>query len=670
MARTLDPDFPRRVTTDTKVAEFGCVVGSIPWSRPGSPAGSTPPDRTDPIPVGQIGQPGILQIKDKLTFAELVPCVSPSHVNMMLNASIRDYINEQCSDALSRLVWLKGVITTILQLPDTAKPPEADLQRYRPQARLVDMLILQLKLGLDYYAEPVNRVPLVSVDYYNGVIQQLLTYGNHIETSYFAYQNAANDQKAAGDAFRATMTQALQSINQMQAQSAQLAAQQGPLSQTIARLSDALNGVWVELMGAEQKFREAIQNKGQGCNFAQIVAIGASVATLIGSGGTAAVAIGVAMKALQKEPLQYDDKNPVSDDFKGFQYKVNTLVTVGKDVSSFTEAYTVLKTSLQPKTVPGSNVPALPGDEAKIVASADDIESQLKPFLDLTEAREYQSLLQLFVATAEARNNKILEFNNILVAWYKLQATITQTQLEADAAQTSYASTQNPFIPDAMNFMHKAWVDSKTNIISVLYQLNRAYQYYSLNTSPFAVSDFSMAAIENTAQASLSLYTAALAGFGSQPANIRGKDIDLLPYITKIALEKFKKTKIIHVAISPKDQSLLAYSNLLATRVGLKVKGPTGEAKYLQVNITHEGRSLIFDQTGRSHTFSHVAITTPYEVQAGHVVSDGAIAIDKDYVGVSPYGPWTIHINSVDQSILDHMQGLALTFDGKGRARA
>jgi hypothetical protein len=317
-------------------------------------------------------------------------------------------------------------------------------------------LIQQLTLGLDYYAQPINQVPLISVEYYRTIVAELLKYASDIELSYLAYKDAQRLQEDRISAFSEVKNRALLSIGRLQSLKPEIVAEQANLNQAIDRLGNALNDLWVQLMTAELDFQNAIASRGKGCDFQQMMAIGASLATLIASGGTAAPAIGLALAAIQKKQLKYDDGKLVGDDFNDFKFKVNTVVTAGKDINSFADAFRKVQDAIKPRPIPGSNIPGLPSDEAKIVASADAIEAQLKDFMDLPEAQEYRKLIRAFVSTSEARNNKILEYNNLILRWDKTEADITQLQLEAAAAQSRIASTKNPFILEAVNFMTKS----------------------------------------------------------------------------------------------------------------------------------------------------------------------------------------------------------------------
>jgi hypothetical protein len=405
---------------------------------------------------------------------------SATHVSMLLNASIRDYINQDFQNGLERLLWLKALAVSVLELPEDTRPTSPDLDRFKSYNDKIDVLIRQLSLRFDYYGQPLNEVPLLSFNYYVNLISDLMNYGKDIENAYLTYSNISAKQEEAKAAFLQAQAKARLSIQTLEADNAQLLSKQEPLNDAIERLSNSLNDLWVQLMQAQARFQEAVAAKGRGCSFQQIVALGAVIATLITTGGAAAPAIGLAIQAVAKQPLKYDNGSPVEDNFQGFKYKVNTLVTVGRDAGTFIDAFNQVREKIAPKPVPGSDVPGLPSDETKIVATADEVEQQLKPFMDMPEAQSYNTLLRAFVSTSEARNNKIIEYNNLILNWQRNNTDIAQVQLDADAAQNAFSASQNPFVAEAAIFMAKAWVDSKVKIVRVLSEINRAYQYYLL----------------------------------------------------------------------------------------------------------------------------------------------------------------------------------------------
>jgi hypothetical protein len=192
-----------------------------------------------------------------------------------------------------------------------------------------------------------------------------------------------------------------------------------------------------------------------------------------------------------------------------------------------------------------------------------------------------------------------------------------------------------------------------------------------LNKSALSVDDLSIASLEITQSNIISLYSQSKVDFGSQASNIKGMKIELINSVTPETLSRFKTAGIMAVTLDPGLAQLRAYSNVLATKIGLEIDDNHGPVTSVQATITHEGRALIFDQQGQAHTFSHVPVSIPYEVKEGVTIVDGSFAPDTgDYEGISPYGPWTIHVTQPDKNILANIKSVRLVLDGKARGRA
>ena len=171
----------------------------------------------------------------------------------------------------------------------------------------------------------------------------------------------------------------------------------------------------------------------------------------------------------------------------------------------------------------------------------------------------------------------------------------------------------------------------------------------------------------------MSLYYESRARYGSMPANIIGMKIDITPYIPQRIWSEFLRSGKLTVAIDPMQQELSRYANVLITRVQLELVGLHGEQpNRIQATLTHEGRALIYDRSGNSHTFSHVPVSVPFEMEDGRLIVDGNVATGtNDYEGLTPYGPWSINIDTtrMDHGFLARMKGIQLVFDGKARGR-
>jgi hypothetical protein len=113
---------PRQQSTSTnndQIASRVCSDVYRNWSQPPGEKGGNGPKRTEPVPTGRDGDEGKITISGNARLIDAAALASPSYVGMLLNASIRDYINQDFSNALDRLYWLKAIVSTIVDVPST-----------------------------------------------------------------------------------------------------------------------------------------------------------------------------------------------------------------------------------------------------------------------------------------------------------------------------------------------------------------------------------------------------------------------------------------------------------------------------------------------------------------------------------------------------------------------
>ena len=654
----IDHERPRRYD--------GCSK-SCRWVEfPAGTSGNTPNEITDPAPSERAGADGAVTIA-KATWSDLANHISPSHTGMVLFAAERDYINGRFEDSLERLQWLNGVLFAALN--SKGKYDSVILERYKAQRDKANSLIDQMRLGLDFYGQHYNYVPLLSVQYYNDVLDQMIAHAEAIERSYLIYQDQHKSAVEKIQAVQSTKDQVIARIADCKSRQSEVSEQQKKLQDEIAFLLGDLSSLWTQLFDSEQNFQNAVASNGPGCGFKDIVTFGAAVSTLIGSGGTAAAAIGVAFSAIKAHELKDDSGNVIKPGFAELRYKVDRIVVAGKTAQSFMEAYNVVKDAIQP-TSSGPEQRNLPSDEAKIVAAADDIDREVEKFAALSQAREYQQLIRRFVSSSQTRNNKILQYQAAAQLWNKLDADIRQAQLDADALSVAIARTNNPFVGEAKAFMERAWLEARLSLVQVMHQLNRSQIYYSLRDEELQVTGFSVAALRATALNLLAKYVRQRETVGSDPQRYLGKTIDMTPYLTKTDLDRFRREGIVTATIPISDSTFGSRCHVRASKVWVSLEGSGEKPKRLNVTMSHHGNSQIRGERGQIFSFVHVPIKIAYETNDdGNPVFDGTIQQSKgDYEGVAPFGTWTIQFDDLDPAFRNSVSAIKIHLDGWARA--
>ena len=89
----------------------------------------------------------------------------------------------------------------------------------------------------------------------------------------------------------------------------------------------------------------------------------------------------------------------------------------------------------------------------------------------------------------------------------------------------------------------------------------------------------------------------------------------------------------------------------------------------LDVSVQHLGRSVVRRRDGASNVFAHVPVTTSYsqnlfgEISSGGDLLETAPGGRSRYVGVSPYGPWRVRLNSGSADAKEALRRAVLTLD-------
>lgn len=135
-------------------------------------------------------------------------------------------------------------------------------------------------------------------------------------------------------------------------------------------------------------------------------------------------------------------------------------------------------------------------------------------------------------------------------------------------------------------------------------------------------------------------------------------------------MDKFRSAGIITFVVGDDDSNFINYSHALATRIWISFVGPRSKVAGFTAAFKNHGRALIFDDSGVAHIFSHVTVPVSYEVGPnGEEVVSGEIAPPGgDYVGVSPFGPWTLAVLNLQPDVLKEIKDVTIHFDGFARS--
>lgn len=659
---------------------------STPWSKAEGPTGPPGALNTTPIPAGLAGTDGsaIASIASPLTLAA---ALSPSFVSMLVHDCCERYANADFPGAATRLVWLHHVLGPIVNYDAyTAKTPNPSALEarqmpavqslkgtptgdlYQCNYQRVMALLTQLTHDLDYYGQPKNQVTLLSPDSFKANLDAAFAAAQPIEDAWLDY----TDQQKSKAINLQTMAHNLQIAKQKQLDDndeiKKIKTEQDNVAMSIDQLGEELIGLAQDLSQTHQAFLDAVQRQGLPCNFMKVLTLVAAIAATIYTAGAAAGSLAAAWKQEADGEPSYDREQSTKDGLAGLSHRVSTVVQAGDDLQSFINAANKIGTDIAPPAGASSGF-QLPSDSAKIIASEKDIEAQLKPFLGMSEAQEYKHALQAFVGTAVARNNKILEYNHAAHNAQLRQLDIDQVELDIRATQTQMAAEASPFVIEAQSFMRKAAFDSRNQIVRLLFLMHRAYRYYSLDdTKDLNITDFSVKSLQVARQNLSTLFTNAYISAGVPLSHIQNVDIDLAPYLGQRGVKELQ-TKGAATFTLPNDISIFQDdSHVLVSKVAIAFRTQNGPSSVVDVTLIHHGRAVMFDETGEMHLYSHVPVKVHYRKVNNVVQEDGRTASNM-FTGLSPYGPWTIQLDTLSKPSASQILGVTLRVWATGHAR-
>ena len=595
-----------------------------------------------------------------------VSLLDPYYTSIVLHEAEGYYINGDIRNAVSRLIWLKGLLDARVQAVGTSST-DAEIA-FAAHRHRVNTLLNQMALSLDYYGQFLNSVPLLTVEAIIGELDGLIAYGQIIEDAYTTYASGLEAQKTDQAALATIKFKLLQQNQELLNLLDDNVKQRTGLESNVAQLTKQLQTLWSQMAQAQESFQAAVAQASGGCNFGEVVTLAAMVATMVASGGTAIAVVGPALAALNGLQKK-DGKNvPIPDTFEGFKYKVNTVVAVGTDVQSFAEAASKVASSLSKATESGL-LPTPPNDETKILAQAKDIDAELDKYRNLPEAQAYRALIDNYVATAQAKNNMILQVNALYVAWDNTKSQIDTNTSDARSIQDKITDNTDPRLAKAVLFTESAYRQSISGIKYALYSVNRAYNYYALDASPLSIDDTTIATLGAMKNRLIEHYYKELARFGAGAGTFNRK-VDLASYLPKGALQRFiAGTAPLSFSIPTEAVEFKPASQIMVNKIGVSIKDDTKEINDFSVNFTHHGHSVMLDADGGKHIFSHVPIHVPFGVDAAGQRTFSGDFSARVYNGVSPYGPWTIDISSINATDRASIRGVTVEFDGYARGR-
>lgn len=636
-----------------------------------APSGDTGPSGSVPAAAAAPGSPGAdgaLILRNPQS-AAILPIAVPTG---LLTRAIHDaellMVNGRADMAYQDLNWLHFVIASTRE-----RYPSGFADALQAKVLALTQLVAH---GLDVFGRNFNYVPLTSFDELAVLARDQLTYLKNVEERHARLEDAAASQADRINALREAGDQLTAFLSDKGAEVAAKSARAGELQDEVRTLFFELEAVHRQLMAAESSFKKAVAERNNCASFGNVLKFAALVATVVATAGAAATAAAAAATAL--EGLRTMESAAAANmTWKAVKTDLNTISThvkpAGKTAAEFADSFGKAQKAykdLFPDREPMPDVLDQSEDAVRLVAAKEDFDKAIKPYLGMSAARRYQAIMHKYIALAETRNNKILEHDRTVVEIVQINArTVIERQTVARLAATTAANFDTR-LTENLAFLETSLATLKWGAIRHLVSMEKSLEYMVGTPGASQYSDVSVGTLSATATQLLQRFGQVLEGFGQEAQFGRHFSVRLSDILSRGEIDRFARGDPVAFALNEIDDQLFANFYAVQTaRIGLVGADGKPIPGEMSVTFEHCGRSVVRQRDRSSRVFAHVPVTASY-VQGlfNNVSARGDLLSPPNngharYVGVSPYGPWRMRLNSASTQVRSALRKGFLTLD-------
>jgi hypothetical protein len=564
-------------------------------------------------------------------------------VLLELHAAELAYLNREFAGAQEVLTWLAFALDAMTGLASDASVVAADeLTAVRQR---IDKLLAQIIAGIDYFGNPYDFVPLVSVLSFKTLLAQtLLPNAKTLEETFDTFSTTAKGTAArlkALDDARAAATAVLTALS---AEQKELVKEADRLNAVITDLGNDLDHQRAALFGLGPIFENAVKSHGLGCTLSECIIFASAVIAL--ASGTVA--------ALGAVSHEIGDLVTHAETYARIVHNVEIVENSAPQISA------ALDTLRRLQSNPGVDPNAL-----KIGMTIKDFDAAMEPYLEIPEALQYRDAMHLFTGTAQTLNAKLLEFTGVTTRLSQLADLLRQKKGELERLTTQRTLSVDPDTAAYASFVQTMLVSAKACIIRTIYWRQRAFMYWSLDETPFpAIGDFRVAELDTAASRIEDRIVAIAGSIGRGTENLPTREVVLTAAALPFAFDVFARTGILRFAIPTDHPAFIGQALTKVRAVALSIAGLRGVQSSASkpaeavVELVHHGNTRIRDVDGEWHHFAHAPRPTliylPLESGTSIVESlEGDSEVDVTFLRLSPFAIWTIEVRPQENPALD-----------------
>lgn len=577
--------------------------------------------------------------------------------------------------------------------PDASADPTGTFPRLQSVLNQAKAYQTQFNLGLDYYGHPYGQVPLLTLERYKAMVDALSQDFAAIETQYTNYFTYLIENKAEMSQLK-TASEKLGSVNdQLEKDQQILRESAGRMAYDISCLTDSLAFKRSTLDDVLAKFTGDI-NDYFSCDFK---------ALLSGLSTIAFAPDSAAMWATQATSWLYNGFTTIPDDSGeaiNKDYVVQKVASVQATVDGITEGFKQLNSGLFEADDPGAN--KLIAAQADLKKFLDDFRSKFKD-----DVKNIEDAFDAYVSAVIDSNNKILSYNAAISLILKKKQQVVDNKTHQQDIQTQMANEASPALPAMTASMSVFYHTMRDQLMELLYQMTRAYQFRALDNTNLIAKYMSEKALTPATMTTSTIST--LYATSDSTGNLKSgiawewykaqermgefQTSDFpkqdntwgaqYHFTAPEILETFKqvrtltnKTQVHSVSLSiptvypnsTADYALAGMSDIRLTNVrawldGVRVVGveEPNDPPRLLVDIVHTGDESIVNPAGKPFSFTHAKVTKFFSYAPDKLPADSRIfpqdaifadsVIEKTgaqptYALIGPFTTWEVRLRN------------------------
>jgi hypothetical protein len=460
-------------------------------------------------------------------------------------------------------------------------------------------LMQQIGLGFEYYGRPPEFVPSLSIDFYTVYIDRLFALLQPLEDDYANYSDALKQQKKADQFVLNTLARNALLIDQRRAEQEDVIKRQTSIGEYLKIISYDVEEVRQRVVLAATRFESEIRNAagGQDCGIKEILT---ALGCIVGIAGAA--------KDIIHNLLDGFDvlKRTIGQRLEGI---LNNLVQVrefarqaGTNIEKLRTDYAGFRQILDKNP---DAVKIIVSDDVEQDLQRDQLDKILNNYPDMPEAIELRKQMTIFRALIAAKNRALLEYASAIVDYFRLQAEIEQIGLESARVQKKFTEAFDPTIPAVQAYMRKAYSDSKEFLARAIFDMNKAFEYWTCNNSDIPLDVGQLSELRATYGALNVRVTDALARIGPGQQDESSLTFSLRKLSGDRELARFRKVGVANFAINLDQREFAHRYNVFLREARVFVKGAKTADHLLTVAMLHSGVAQRIGLNGHRRTFRH-----------------------------------------------------------------